>query len=100
MFKGQTMEEIPAEHQLLTMSNVDLANALLDTPPPTKPSFMHNFDLEIVGTPGQTNPPKFQKGVHPEWIHCYNQMLFVEPTQPQPLALAYWDYTFQGKRQQ
>ena len=91
-----TMDESGVNQQLITMSNMDLTTALMEPPPSTIPSFMHNFDIDLIGTPGQPNPENFQKGKDPEWVHGYNQMLFVEPTHPQPLALAYWDFHHQG----
>ena len=76
------------------MSNVDLANVLMQPPPTTTPSFMHSFDIELVGKSGQPYPEKFQKGKHSEWTQSYGQMIFIEPANPQPLALAYWDFNF------
>ena len=96
-FRTKVTMDVGTDGQgLITMSNTDLAKVLMQPPPSTTPSFMHNFDVELVGAPGQSHPEKFQKGIHPEWTHSYGQMIFVEPTNPQPLALAYWDFNFQG----
>ena len=82
------MDEGTDGNNLITMSNVDLANVLMQPPPLTTPSFMRNFDVELVGKPGQPYPEKFLKGRDPEWTHSYGQMIFIEPSNPQPLALA------------
>ena len=56
-----------------------------------QPSFMKNFDVDIVGHP-QEFIPKFEQGKHPQWIQVYGTNQFVESTQTSQKSLAFWDY--------